>query len=110
MIRTPEHNRKIGEAIKGEKHGRWLGDGVSYKGLHLWLGRNFGRPSKCSRCGTTEAKRYEWANVSGNYSRDREDYARLCVSCHHLIDDTGHKAWFRRQGVEFVSVREGFNK
>jgi len=31
-------------------------------------------------------KRYEWANVSGKYRREREDFVRLCKKCHCKMD------------------------
>lgn len=30
--------------------------------------------------------RYEWANISGEYKRDRSDWVMLCPSCHRKID------------------------
>lgn len=44
-----------------------------------------GKPSKCEICGTTEAKRFEWANITGNYE-DINDYKRMCKSCHNRHD------------------------
>lgn len=44
-----------------------------------------GTPSECEDCGTTEAKRFEWANLTGNY-QDVNDYRRLCTSCHNILD------------------------
>jgi len=72
---------------KGERNGRWAGDKVGYQGVHSWLRREYGNASKCENCGTAESKRYEWANLSGGYKRDRRDWAELCVLCHRLIDN-----------------------
>lgn len=33
-----------------------------------------------------QPKRYEWANISGEYKRDRSDWVMLCPSCHRKID------------------------
>lgn len=30
--------------------------------------------------------RYEWANISGEYKRERSDWVMLCPSCHRKID------------------------
>lgn len=44
-----------------------------------------GKPSECTQCGTTEARMYHWANLTGNYD-DIWDYARMCVPCHRKYD------------------------
>lgn len=59
---------------------------VEYVMLHKWVKRQLGRPSVCENCGTTDAKQFDWANISGNYLKDISDWARLCKSCHSLID------------------------
>lgn len=86
---------------KGIKRPGWhppnyKGDKVSYSGLHHWLKYHLGKPSKCENCGLTKS-RYEWANVSGEYLRDLDDWVSLCVICHRLVDDTGKKAWLQRK-------------
>lgn len=70
----------------GKNHHLWKGKKVSYKALHGWVCRVLGRPSKCEECGTTTAKRYHWANISGEYKRDFRDWKRLCVPCHVKFD------------------------
>lgn len=76
----------------GEKNTMWVGDSVSYQGLHCWLIRNYGSPKECSLCGEVNPiKRYEWANISGEYKRDINDYIRLCKKCHN--DKDGVNAW-----------------
>lgn len=67
---------------KGEDSYGWKGDDVGYGGLHSWVARTLGRPSKCERCGTEEARKYEWANISLEYRRDVSDWERLCIPCH----------------------------
>lgn len=62
----------------------WKGDEVSYVGLHKWLFRRKGRPLKCEGCG--DVKRCQWANISGEYKRDLNDYRSLCSSCHKKED------------------------
>jgi len=46
---------------------------------------NFGRPSKCFECSGHEP-RVEWANISGEYKRDKSDWIELCSSCHRYFD------------------------
>ena len=72
--------------IFGEKHYLWKGNKVSYTGLHHWIKKELGSPMKCQDCGTTKAKYYEWANISGKYKRDTNDFKRLCKKCHSSFD------------------------
>lgn len=72
---------------RGEKNASWKGDSAGYSALHLRVAARRGKPSLCEHCGTTEAKRFEWANLTGNYA-DVNDYARLCGSCHRRMDGT----------------------
>lgn len=83
---TLEHKLKIGEALKGLKNYAWKGDKVAYVTLHNWVMKWKGKPQKCEICGTTEAKKYEWANVDHSYKRILEDYIRMCTKCHRKYD------------------------
>lgn len=74
----------------GNSHPNWKGDKANYYSLHHWVERWLGSPSECENCGTTEASRYEWANISGEYKRDLADWARLCKQCHVLYDGIGN--------------------
>ena len=71
----------------GERNPMWAGDDAGYSALHLRVESARGKPSQCEECGTTTAKRFEWANMTGRYE-DVSDYRRLCSSCHHRHD--GH--------------------
>lgn len=66
--------------------GFWKNHKVSYSGLHWWIRKHFGSPKFCEHCKTSEAKRYNWANISGKYLRDRADWKRLCYHCHLIFD------------------------
>lgn len=57
-----------------------------YTLVHLWMKQNYGKPQHCESCLTTEKRMYHWANISGTYKRDREDWLRLCVPCHKRHD------------------------
>ena len=72
--------------FENEKHKLWKGNKVSYSGLHYWVSRKKGKPSKCEHCGVTEAKRFEWANRDGKYKRILDDFIRLCKPCHKRYD------------------------
>ena len=73
----------------GPLHPNWKGDNVGYAALHKWVRQLLGSPSECTHCGTTTAKRYEWANVSHEYKREVSDWIRLCNSCHYGYDRKG---------------------
>ena len=75
---------------KGKNHSNWKGDNVGKRGLHKWVEIKLGKPKKCQDCGTTNAKRYEWANISGEYHRDIKDFKRLCYHCHRKFDNHLH--------------------
>lgn len=69
----------------GEKNHQWKGRKASYAAFHYRVQKRRGKPSDCEWCGTKSAKRYEWANMSGNF-HDINDYVRLCASCHRKHD------------------------
>lgn len=69
------------------RHAHWKGDKVGYYGIHDWMTKHYGQPVGCEECGLNDPKRqYHWANLSGNYLRDRNDFKRMCVSCHRKYD------------------------
>lgn len=73
--------------IYGSAHHEWKHDKASYGSLHDRVKRLRGKPSLCEKCGSTTAKKYEWASISFCYA-DPDDYMRLCTSCHRKHD--GH--------------------
>jgi hypothetical protein len=108
MKHTLESRIKMSKALKGKYcgslHSTWKGDKVSYFGLHSWIKRTYGKANKCenpSGCvyprktpnckELLSPKKFEWANISGEYHRDRSDWIMLCCSCHHLFDNNNHK-------------------
>jgi len=44
-------------------------DDISMQALHTWVKKRLGKLKKCEHCGTTKAKRYDWANKSREYNR-----------------------------------------
>jgi hypothetical protein len=82
----PLHHFKVMDRRK-EKNPYWSGDKILYRGLHLWISLNFGTPSICEDCHIPNKKKYEWANISGLYKRERSDWKRLCTSCHRKFDN-----------------------
>lgn len=71
-------------------YSKFKGTTSQYKYLHVKVYKAFGRPQQCEDCGTESAKRYDWANLGNNYGYpyvvNREDWKRLCRSCHQKLD------------------------
>lgn len=98
-----EKGRKnIGNSAKlqvGEKSHNWKGNKVGYNGIHSWLNKVFGRANKCELHNCLGiSKDFDWALIKGKkYERKRENFIRLCVSCHRHYDETGflkgHTPW-----------------
>lgn len=62
----------------------------AYTVLHAWVRKKLGKLYECENCGTTNPDtRYDWANISGEYKKELDDWARLCHQCHSLIDGFG---------------------
>lgn len=66
----------------------WKGDNVGYSGLHMWVRVKLGTPEICEHCSKSGLKGHQihWANKSGEYKRDIEDWLRLCAKCHLVYD------------------------
>lgn len=83
--------------LANEKHHFWKGNNVGYDAIHNWVNRNYGSPRRCEDCGTEDALKYDWANISGQYKRDKFDWRRLCRKCHHAFDDIANRGWITRR-------------
>lgn len=72
-----------------ENHPAWKGDNASYAAKHMWVYKRLGKPNTCEHCGRSNlsGRMIHWANKSGKYIRDLNDWLRLCVSCHHKYDN-----------------------
>lgn len=91
-------NKKISETqtgmkrpfYSGEVNHNWKGENVSYRNLHRWVERYSGKPSRCEHCGSYNlmGRKIHWANISGRYLRNLNDWIRLCVKCHKAFDKT----------------------
>lgn len=82
-----ERRPQVKRDQRGEKNDSWKGRDATYSAFHLRVAAIRGAPSVCEECGTTEAKRFEWASLTKNYA-DVNDYKRMCGSCHHKFDGT----------------------
>lgn len=71
---------------KGSKNASWKSDNAGKQALHRRLYAKFGKPFRCSVCGTEASKHYDYANLTG-HCEDIDDYAPMCRSCHWKYDD-----------------------
>jgi len=86
---------------KGLRYGKsnWLrlAKGHKYRNLHKRINRKFGKPRLCERCDIKD--NLIWANKSGKYLENREDWTSLCQKCHMKLDRPNH------QGRKFLSEK-----
>ena len=87
-FRAGKDHHWFGRDVSGEKNPSYKGDDVGYRGLHIWVEKQLGKPRCCEDCGikTLSHRQYHWANISGNYKRITTDWRRLCVRCHKVYD------------------------
>jgi hypothetical protein len=80
-------NYSVKGGVIHDRHPSWKGDQVSYTGIHMWVARHRGKASVCVQCGKYGTGKYiQWANISGEYKRELDDYESLCGSCHKKQD------------------------
>lgn len=97
-VHTQESIALLSKSMQGNQN-RWKGKEAGYVAKHMWIVKNYGNASRCENMECVyprkinngrelleKPRRYEWANVSGEYSREREDYKQLCPSCHRKWD------------------------
>ena len=89
--------KKGHKGLVGENNPMWKGKRAAYGAIHDWVNLHFGKPSVCEHCDTRNAKKYEWANISKSYKRERSDWVRLCTSCHQTYDGSRNKMWITRR-------------
>lgn len=89
---SQEQRAKIGFAHEGSKSSKWKGNKVGYRGLHLWIQNHYGNPPTCEHCQRTglKGRKIHWATKSIPYSRNRENWLRLCGKCHRLYDKSNN--------------------
>ena len=70
-----------------EKHYLWKGDSAGYRAKHRWIERRLGKPTQCVKCKKNFIGRdIQWANISGKYKRNINDWKRMCRWCHSKMD------------------------
>jgi len=88
--RSEEDKKKISNGRKGKMigadHWEWKADKVGYRALHEWVERTLGKANHCSFNSSHKSTRFQWANISGQYLRDIDDWAQLCPVCHKTYD------------------------
>ena len=88
--RSEETKIKISENRKGkgtnERQHLWKGNKAGYTAIHTWLRGRLGTARHCSFNSDHKSTRYHWANISGSYLRDIDDWASLCPKCHKTYD------------------------
>lgn len=81
---------KISLANTGSFSSQWKGDKANYQALHTWIRTHHGKADCCEnpQC-EGKSRQYQWALRPGRkYSRQVEDYIKLCRSCHQKMDYT----------------------
>jgi len=61
-------------------------DNPSLSYIHRLIEKRCGKPNYCEHCKCSEKKKYEWSNKNHKYSLKKEDWQRLCPSCHRKYD------------------------
>lgn len=94
-----EHRSVLTEFKKGSMI-RWKGEDASYQAKHMWIYKKLGQPDTCSKCKKSKlkGKKIHWANKSGKYLRDLNDWIRLCSKCHVEYDKVNNLRKFYGQG------------
>lgn len=82
-VKMSESHRK---RLKDHQYTDPLKTRTAYIDVHKWVQRYKGRAKFCEHCLTREDRMYHWANVSGHYLRELDDWVRLCVPCHRQYD------------------------
>lgn len=70
---------KIG--LRAEETNRWRGSLAKYRALHMWVVSRLGKANFCSKDKNHKSSIYDWANISGEYKRDLNDWWSLCRKC-----------------------------
>lgn len=93
-------------ALEGPDNPAYDAENINIVGLHGWIRRHKTRTGTCQKCGAKPPRRNgrngstragtEFANISGEYRRDVDDYIELCNSCHQKMDGTGRKCAMKR--------------
>ena len=78
---SEETKKKMSISRMNDKNPAYKGEDAGYRAIHIWVEQRKGKASYCSNDITHKATRYHWANISGEYKRDLDDWHSLCPSC-----------------------------
>lgn len=90
--------KHMGRIYVEQNASHWKGDNIKYGAIHRWVRKTLGKPTKCenpqcvyprrnaNRSLLLAPKTFHWANKSGSYLRDINDWFQLCPSCHKKYD------------------------
>lgn len=76
----------------GAAHPNWRGGKTflpkteDYYKTHRWIKEHYGKANRCELNPNHQATVYDWANISGQYNKDRGDWLMLCHGCHYWFD------------------------
>lgn len=76
--------RCLGNWRNGENHFAWK-EVPGYAAIHKYVANHFEPKKECERCGKTDV--LHWANKTGKYLRERNDWLILCPKCHSAYDE-----------------------
>ena len=90
---TNEHKLKLSIARKKflevpSNHPGWKGKKASYRAVHAFIIRRYGKPNKCEDCGKENLSGHHvhWSNMDHKYNRDIKEWKKLCPKCHGKND------------------------
>lgn len=97
---TAETRRRMSKAHLGKQTGsenpRWKGDAAKYAAQHHWIRSHKTKTGICEECqrdlGPNGPRGTQWANISGDYRRDVDDFRELCPPCHRRFDVSRRRA------------------
>lgn len=105
---SEETKRKMSENhadVSGEKNPRWTENPTNHA-IHLWIKNHKQKTGICTIC-NKKYKKTQWANISGEYKRDLDDWFELCYWCHRLYDDIKHIG-YKPKEVLFICKKISF--
>lgn len=81
------HYKNGFKGVFGSSLWSWTGTRQEYQTLHHWVRKTLGSPGRCEICGEEkQGREIHWANKSGKYKRDNDDWIRICRKCHFIYD------------------------
>lgn len=76
---------------------------AEYKKLHYQIGLLLGKPTRCEHCnGNYKGRKIDWANKSGEYREEKDDWIRLCKRCHWHHDKQFKRMDYKRHGYHHL--------